>query len=180
MIFTLMLLFQMNCAMEHRGDAVMGFSHEATTHAFKLSDDGGAIEVVANDPKDSKSIEAIRAHLREIAKAFAKGDFAKPKAIHEELPDGAARCRESVAVVIPNSTTTGALVLARLSRAFTPSFWRSKMSCAPSPTPANANRPSAPTTTDIPVPPTATRTPTGLAFAIPEAITICPDTTPMP
>jgi site-specific recombinase XerD len=94
MIFTLMFLFQMNCSMEHRGDAVMGFSHETTTHAFKLSDDGGAIEVVANDPKDAKSIEAIRAHLREIAKAFAKGDFSKPKAIHEELPDGAAEMRE--------------------------------------------------------------------------------------
>lgn len=94
MIFTLMFLFQMTCSMEHRGDAVMGFSHETTTHAFKLSDDGGAIEVVANDPKDARSIEAIRAHLREIAKAFAKGDFSKPKAIHEELPDGAAEMRE--------------------------------------------------------------------------------------
>ena len=99
MIFTLMLLFQMNCAMEHRGDAVMGFSHETTTHAFKLYDDGGAIEVVANDPKDDKSIEAIRAHLRESAKAFAKGDFAKPKAIHEELPDGAAEMRELRAAI---------------------------------------------------------------------------------
>ena len=99
MIFTLMLLFQMNCAMEHRGDAVMGFSHEATTHAFKVYDDGGAIEVAANDPKDVKSIEAIRAHLREIAKAFAKGDFAKPKAIHEELPDGAAEMRELRAAI---------------------------------------------------------------------------------
>ena len=99
MIFTLMLLFQMNCAMEHRGDAVMGFSHEATTHAFKLYDDGGAIEVAANDPQDAKSIEAIRAHLREIAKAFAKGDFAKPKAIHEELPDGAAEMRERRAAI---------------------------------------------------------------------------------
>jgi hypothetical protein len=99
MILTLMFLFQMNCAMEHRGDAVMGFSHDATTHAFKLYDDGGAIEVVANDPKDSKSIEAIRAHLREIAKAFAKGDFAKPKAIHEELPDGAAEMSELRAAI---------------------------------------------------------------------------------
>jgi len=99
MIFTLMLLFQMNCAMEHRGDSVMGFSHEATTHAFKLYDDGGAIEVAANDPQDAKSIEAIRAHLREIAKAFAKGDFAKPKAIHEELPDGAAEMRERRAAI---------------------------------------------------------------------------------
>lgn len=94
MIFTLVLLFQMNCAMEHRGDAVMGFSHETTTHAFKIYDDGGAIEVVANDPKDTKSIEAIRAHLRGIAEAFAKGDFSKPKAIHERLPDGAAEMRE--------------------------------------------------------------------------------------
>jgi hypothetical protein len=94
--------------------------------------------------------------------------------------DGAARCRESVAVVVESSTTTGALVLARLSRAFTPSLWRTKMSCAPSGTPANANRPSAPTTTDIPVPPTTTCTPAGLAFTIPDAMTICPDTTPMP
>ena len=99
MIFTFMFLFQMNCAMEHRGDAVMGFSHDTTTHAFKVYDDGGAIEVVANDPKDAKSIEAIRAHLREIAKAFAKGDFAKPKAIHEELPDGAAEMRELRAAI---------------------------------------------------------------------------------
>ena len=99
MILTLIFLFQMNCAMEHRGDAVMGFSHDATTHAFKLYDDGGAIEVVANDPQDAKSIEAIRAHLREIAKAFAKGDFAKPKAIHGELPDGAAEMRELRAAI---------------------------------------------------------------------------------
>lgn len=90
MILILTFLFQMNCGMEHRGDAVMGFSHETTTHAFPLYDDGGAIEVDANDAKDGKSVAAIRAHLREIAKAFAKGDFAKPKAIHEQLPDGAA------------------------------------------------------------------------------------------
>src|SRR5436305_968503 len=99
MIFTLMLLFQMNCAMEHRGDAVMGFSHDTTTHAFKTYDDGGAIEVSANDPKDAKSIEAIRSHLREIAKAFAKGDFAKPEAIHAKLPDGAAEMRERRAAI---------------------------------------------------------------------------------
>lgn len=99
MIFTLMLLFQMNCPMEHRGDAVMGFSHETTTHVFKLHDDGGAIEVNANDANDAKTIAAIRAHLREIAKAFAKGDFAKPEAIHATLPDGAAEMRERRAAI---------------------------------------------------------------------------------
>ena len=81
MILILTFLFQMNCSMEHRGDAVMGFSHETTTQAFPLYDDGGAIEVDATDAKDDKSVAAIRAHLREIAKAFAKGDFAKPKTL---------------------------------------------------------------------------------------------------
>jgi hypothetical protein len=99
MTFLLVFLFQMNCGMQHRGDAVMGFSHETTTHAFKIADDGGAIEIVANDAGDGKSIAAIRAHLREISKAFAKGDFAKPKAIHERLPDGAAEMRDLRAAI---------------------------------------------------------------------------------
>ena len=99
MILAIVFLFQMNCAMQHRGDAVMGFSHETTTHAFKVTDDGGAIEVVANDANDAKSIAAIRKHLREIATAFAKGDFAKPKAIHDRLPDGAAEMRDLRAAI---------------------------------------------------------------------------------
>ena len=90
MILALMLFFQMNCGMMHRGDAVMGFSHEATTHAFRIYDDGGAIEATAKDASDAKSIAAIRSHFQTIAKEFAAGDFAKPKEIHGELPDGAA------------------------------------------------------------------------------------------
>ena len=34
-----------------RGEHVMGFSHEATTHHFRLLNDGGEIDVRANDPK---------------------------------------------------------------------------------------------------------------------------------
>src|ERR1044071_1717178 len=64
MILAIMFLFQMNCSMQHRGDAVMGFSHETTTHAFKIYDDGGAIEVVANDAGDAKSTGGIRAGAR--------------------------------------------------------------------------------------------------------------------
>lgn len=40
-------------AVEKRGDHVMGFSHEKSTHHFRLFADGGAIEVTANDPKDT-------------------------------------------------------------------------------------------------------------------------------
>ena len=38
-------------AMMKRGDQAMGFSREKTTHHFRLFKDGGAIEVVANDPR---------------------------------------------------------------------------------------------------------------------------------
>lgn len=83
-----------DCSMMQRGDAVMGFSHMSTAHHFPSLDDGGAIEVRANDAKDAKSIEMIRTHLQSIAKEFAKGDFAKPKEIHGRVPDGAATMKE--------------------------------------------------------------------------------------
>ena len=49
-----------------RGDHVMGFSHDATTHHFHLLKDGGEIAVTANDSNDKTSIEQIRAHLNHI------------------------------------------------------------------------------------------------------------------
>ena len=100
MILTLLLLAQMSCSEHHahgvdqRGDAAMGFSHQATKHAFRPMRDGGAIEVRALDGKDTKSIEAIRAHLQQITKSFAEGDFAKPEFIHDQLPDGATEMRD--------------------------------------------------------------------------------------
>ena len=72
----------------------MGFSHEATKHAFHLRKDGGAIEVTANSADDAKSIDAIRQHMKDVAKSFASGDFAKPEFIHGKLPDGAAVMRD--------------------------------------------------------------------------------------
>lgn len=75
-------------AVDERGDRVMGFSHEKTKHTFVLLEDGGAVEVRANDANDAESVASIRAHLGEIAKEFAAGDFAKPRAIHGRDPDG--------------------------------------------------------------------------------------------
>jgi hypothetical protein len=73
-----------------RGDHAMGFSHEKTTHHFRLSKDGGAIEVTANDLNDAASQEQIRTHLSQIAKLFKEGDFSKPLFIHGEAPPGVA------------------------------------------------------------------------------------------
>ena len=75
-------------AVDKRGDDVMGFSHEKTTHHFRLFADGGAIEVTANDAKDTESRELIRMHLGHIAKMFAEGNFQAPMLIHDQTPPG--------------------------------------------------------------------------------------------
>src|SRR5215468_4424886 len=49
-----------HAAVNERGDQAMGFSHLKTTHHFRLSADGGAIEVGANDPQDAASLAQIR------------------------------------------------------------------------------------------------------------------------
>ena len=74
--------------VNERGDHAMGFGHEKTTHHFRLTADGGAIEVVANQSKDAATLEQIRAHLSHIAKLFKQGDFSKPMFTHDEVPPG--------------------------------------------------------------------------------------------
>lgn len=71
------------------GDQAMGFSQEKTTHHFRLLADGGTIEVAANDPRDTASIEAIRTHLAHIAEMFGNGDFSAPMLVHDGVPPGA-------------------------------------------------------------------------------------------
>jgi hypothetical protein len=73
---------------ETHADHVMGFSHEKTTHHFRLSKGGGSIEVEANDAKDAESRDQIRMHLGHIAKMFAAGDFNAPMLIHDQTPPG--------------------------------------------------------------------------------------------
>lgn len=78
-----------DCPMMQRGDQAMGFSHQATAHHFRLFRDGGEIAVEANDPKDTASVNQIRAHLAHIAKSFSAGDFNIPMFIHDTTPPGA-------------------------------------------------------------------------------------------
>jgi TusA-related sulfurtransferase len=77
-----------HAVVESRGDQSMGFPHEKTTHHFRIMPDGGAIEVVANDPKDLTNTEAIRSHLSHIAMMFGTGDFSAPMFIHDGVPPG--------------------------------------------------------------------------------------------
>jgi len=81
---------QHNADVNRRGDQGMGFDHEKTTHHFQLMPDGGAIQVEANHPKDTASIDQIREHLNHIAQMFAAGDFTAPMMIHAQTPPGVA------------------------------------------------------------------------------------------
>ena len=77
----------------HRGDHVMGFSHEKTTHHFHLLSDGGSIEAIANDAADTASRNQIREHLQHIAAMFKHGDFNAPLLIHSQNPLGVPTMR---------------------------------------------------------------------------------------
>jgi hypothetical protein len=94
MISMFLLLMQMSCP-----DHAMGFSQAATKHTFRLFTDGGAIEVRALDANDAATIRMVRQHLRTIADDFAEGDFAKPEAVHDRLPDGAATMKDLRAAI---------------------------------------------------------------------------------
>jgi hypothetical protein len=85
---------QKDAELKRRGAEAMGFDQNKTTHHFRLSKAGGAIEVMANDPADDVSRDQIRAHLKTIAGQFAAGDFGKPLATHGELPPGARTMQE--------------------------------------------------------------------------------------
>jgi hypothetical protein len=74
--------------MNRRGDHVMGFDHNKTRHHFRLSPEGGTIEVTANSLEDKESRDQIRSHLSHISKKFAAGDFNAPMLIHDQIPPG--------------------------------------------------------------------------------------------
>src|ERR1700716_3992956 len=73
-----------------RGEHVMSFPHEATTHHFGLFKDGGEIVFTAKDTNYKASIEQIRTHLAHIAKMFSSGNFKAPMLIHDTNPPGIA------------------------------------------------------------------------------------------
>lgn len=74
--------------VNEQGDKAMGFSHEKTTHHFRLFADGGAIEVTANNANDAESRDQIRKHLGHIAQMFSGGNFDAPMLTHGKVPPG--------------------------------------------------------------------------------------------
>jgi hypothetical protein len=74
-----------------RGAEVMPFDLDQTTHVFTPTADGGTQTVVADDPENEEQVGLVRAHLREEAERFQRGDFSDPAAIHgQDMPGIAA------------------------------------------------------------------------------------------
>ena len=81
-----------------RGEHVMGFSHEATTHHFRLFKDGGEIGVTAKDPNDKAGIEQIRTYrqdvfLREFQGAYAHSRHEPARRRDDDQAQGADSLR---------------------------------------------------------------------------------------
>jgi len=96
--------------LKKRGGLAMGFDQDKTTHHFRLSSSGGAIEVGINDPADGASREQIRVHLAEIAAEFTRGVFDTPSATHGEVPPGVRtmqRRKNAIAYAYENTPDGG-------------------------------------------------------------------------
>ena len=73
-------------ALQERGKRAMGVDQYTSTHHFDALPNGGRIEL-QRDVDDSIGVAQIRAHIREIAEAFRRGDFSTPALVHlKEVP----------------------------------------------------------------------------------------------
>jgi len=101
--------------LKARGALAMGFDQDKTAHHFLLTADGGIIEVGVSDPSDTANRDAIRSHLKEIAREFARGDFTRPFATHNEIPPGvkAMQQRSSSIAFRYEDTASGGRVVIR-------------------------------------------------------------------
>jgi hypothetical protein len=74
-----------------RGERAMGFSQTETAHHFRLTPDGGLIEVETKDPADAANRARVRQHLARVSEMFAAGDFDTPLLVHARTPPGVER-----------------------------------------------------------------------------------------
>jgi hypothetical protein len=68
----------------------MGVDQYTSAHVFEDLPDGGRIVLDRADAADTADVATIRAHMREIAAAFARGDFTAPGLVHAQEVPGTA------------------------------------------------------------------------------------------
>ena len=105
-------------AMQERGRMAMGVDQYTSTHHFDALPDGGRI-ALQRDVDDSAGVARIRAHMREIARAFKSGDFSTPALVHlREVPGAKVMAaRRSLITYEPRDLPRGAELYIRTSDA---------------------------------------------------------------
>lgn len=74
-------------AMQLRGQQTMGVDQTTSSHGFEPLPDGGRI-VLVRSVDDSAGVARVRAHLRDMQRAFGAGDFSMPMFIHMKTVPG--------------------------------------------------------------------------------------------
>jgi hypothetical protein len=102
--------------MQERGKIAMGVDQYTSTHHFDMLPDGGRI-ALERDVPDSAGVSQIRAHIREIARAFKAGDFSTPATVHMQDVPGAKVMAEKRAAITyePRDLPRGAELRIRTS-----------------------------------------------------------------
>ena len=94
-------------AVQARGKQAMGVDQYTSAHRFDDLADGGRV-VLVRDPADTAGARAIRAHLRDVAAAFARGDFATPGFVHgRDVPGTAVMAARRAALAYSVSDLPG-------------------------------------------------------------------------
>ncbi|HEV7366625.1 MAG TPA: hypothetical protein VGN76_12335 [Gemmatimonadales bacterium] len=79
--------------VQSRGHVAMGVDQYTSSHRFEPLPDGGRITLERNG-NDSVGTAQIRSHMRTIALAFERGDFALPGFVHDREVPGTAVMRQ--------------------------------------------------------------------------------------
>jgi len=69
--------------VQARGQEAMGVDQYTSEHRFEPLADGGRIEL-QRDSADRAGVATIRAHMRDIADRFSRGDFTIPGFVHSQ------------------------------------------------------------------------------------------------
>ena len=90
--------------VQDRGAMAMGVDQYTSSHVFQPLPDGGRI-VLQRDTLDPAGTAVIRDHMRQIADAFARGDFRQPGFVHaEEVPGTAVMAARRAAITYTADT----------------------------------------------------------------------------
>ena len=74
--------------MLERGNVAMGFNQSMIHHHFMATTVGGEIMIMSTNMSDTKTINEIKSHVKDIQHEFSQGNFTKPFYIHDQIVPG--------------------------------------------------------------------------------------------